>query len=130
MSPAEPAARDASLAGVVTVAAPVRRSAVARCPDDDRHPGCRRRQPIDEGRSGRRVALAGIGASAVLAALNVVVGLWSNSTSVVATGVEFAGDILAPAVVVLGMLVAARSADDDHPYGHGRVETIAAFVVA
>jgi cation diffusion facilitator family transporter len=87
------------------------------------------RQPIDEGRRGRRVALAGIGASAVLAVLNIVVGLWSNSTSVVATGVEFAGDILASAVVFLGMLVAARPADDDHPYGHGRVETLAAFVV-
>lgn len=87
------------------------------------------RQPVDEGRTGRRVALVGIGASAVLAVLNIIVGLWSNSTSVVATGVEFAGDVLASAVVYLGMLVAARPADQDHPYGHGRVETLAAFVV-
>jgi cation diffusion facilitator family transporter len=87
------------------------------------------RQPIDEGRSGRLVALSGIGASAVLAALNIVVGLRSHSMSVVATGVEFAGDILASAVVFLGMLAATRPADDEHPYGHGRIETLAAFVV-
>jgi cation diffusion facilitator family transporter len=73
--------------------------------------------------------LAGIGASAVLAALNIVVGLWSRSTSVVATGVEFAGDVLTSTVVFFGMLVAARPPDENHPYGHGRVETLAALVV-
>ena len=87
------------------------------------------RQPDNEARRGRRVALVGIGASAVLAVLNIVVGLWSNSTSVVATGAEFAGDVLVSAVVFLGMLVAAKPADEDHPYGHGRIETLAAFIV-
>jgi cation diffusion facilitator family transporter len=75
------------------------------------------------------VSLAGIAVSSLLAALNVVVGLLTHSTSVVATGVEFAGDVVASTVVFLGMLVATRPADANHPYGHGRVETIAAFVV-
>lgn len=87
------------------------------------------RQPDNGARRGRRVALVGIGASAVLAVLNIIVGLWSNSTSVVATGAEFAGDVLASAVVFLGMVVAAKPADEDHPYGHGRIETLAAFIV-
>lgn len=78
---------------------------------------------------GRRVALAGLAASAVLACLNIVVGLLTRSTSVVATGVEFAGDVLASAVVFLGMIVAAKPADENHPYGHGRVETLAALGV-
>ena len=47
----------------------------------------------------------------------------------VATGLEFAGDVLASTVVLLGMVVAVRPADDNHPYGHGRIETLAAFVV-
>jgi cation diffusion facilitator family transporter len=80
-------------------------------------------------RLGRRVALAGIGASALLATLNIVVGVLAHSTSVVATGIEFAGDVLASSVVWLGMLVAVKPADENHPYGHGRVETLAAFVV-
>lgn len=79
--------------------------------------------------SGRRVALAGIAASALLATTNLVAGAMSGSTSVVATGVEFAGDVLASSVVLFGMLAAAKPADDDHPYGHGRLETLAAFVV-
>jgi cation diffusion facilitator family transporter len=80
-------------------------------------------------RVGRRVAVAGIAASAMLATLNVAVGLHARSTSVVATGLEFAGDVLASTIVLLGISVAARPADRDHPYGHGRVETLAAFVV-
>ena len=77
--------------------------------------------------AGRRVALAGIAVSAVLATLSIVVGLWTNSTSVVATGVEFAGDVLASTVVLVGMLIAGKPADSNHPYGHGRVETLAAL---
>jgi cation diffusion facilitator family transporter len=80
-------------------------------------------------RTGRRVALAGIVASAVLATLNIAVGLLVRSTSVLATGVEFAGDVLASTVVLLGMIVAVKPADANHPYGHGRIETLAAFVV-
>jgi cation diffusion facilitator family transporter len=86
--------------------------------------------PSDHGaRSGRRVALAGIATSALLATLNIVVGILTNSTSVVATGVEFAGDVLASTVVLVGMIVAVKPADENHPYGHGRVETLAAFLV-
>lgn len=78
---------------------------------------------------GRRVALAGIAASALLAAMNITVGLVAGSTSVFATGIEFAGDVLASTVVLFGMIAAAKPADDNHPYGHGRLETLAAFVV-
>jgi len=86
--------------------------------------------PVErEARVGRMVALAGIGASALLATLNIVAGLMTGSTSVLATGVEFAGDVLASAVVLLGMIVAVRPADSNHPYGHGRIETLAAFTV-
>jgi len=86
--------------------------------------------PDSSARIGRRVAIAGIAASALLATMNIVVGIVTHSTSVFATGVEFAGDVLASTVVLIGMIVAVRPADDNHPYGHGRVETLAAFVVA
>lgn len=85
--------------------------------------------PRADVRTGQRVAVAGIVASACLAAVNLTVGVLARSTSVFATGVEFAGDVLASSVVLLGMVAAARPADDDHPYGHGRLETLAAFVV-
>jgi cation diffusion facilitator family transporter len=80
-------------------------------------------------RLGRRVAVAAIGASAILAVLNIVAGVLTESTSVFATGLEFAGDVLASTIVLLGMIVGGRPPDEDHPYGHGRVETLAGFTV-
>ena len=80
-------------------------------------------------RTARRVALAGAAISGLLACTNILVGFLAHSTSVVATGFEFAGDVLASSIVIIGMGVAARPADDNHPYGHGRFETLSAFAV-
>ena len=85
---------------------------------------------LDESyRTARRVTLAGIGVSVVLACGNIVVGLLTHSTSVLAIGFEFAGDVLASSIVLIGVSVAARPADDNHPYGHERFETLSAFAV-
>lgn len=80
-------------------------------------------------RAARRIALVGVAASALLAATSIIVGFLTNSTSVVAAGFEFVGDVLASSIVIVGMRVAARPADEEHPYGHGRFETLSAFVV-
>ncbi|NQW05084.1 MAG: cation transporter [Acidobacteria bacterium] len=80
-------------------------------------------------RTARRVARVGMAVSGLLACSNITIGVLAHSTSVVATGFEFAGDVLASSIVVIGMGVAARPADDDHPYGHGRFETLSAFAV-
>jgi len=86
--------------------------------------------PIDQSyRTARRVTLASIAVSSVLACSNIIVGFVAHSTSVVATGFELTGDVLASSIVLIGMGAAARPADDDHPYGHGRFETLSAFVV-
>lgn len=80
-------------------------------------------------RTGRVVAAVGVGVSAVLAAVNVAVGLAAGSSSVFAVGVEFLGDVLASAVVLAGMLVASKPPDVNHPYGHGRFELLAGLAV-
>lgn len=82
-----------------------------------------------DARLASRIALSGIAASALLAVLNTAGGIVSGSTSVLATGVEFAGDVFASSVVLFGTIAAARPADANHPYGHGRAETLAAIVV-
>lgn len=77
----------------------------------------------------RIVAAAGIVASLVLSVVNIIVGLQASSRSVLATGIEFAGDVLASSLVLVSVIVASKPADDQHPYGHGRVETLSAFVL-
>ncbi|HYO81156.1 MAG TPA: cation diffusion facilitator family transporter [Bryobacteraceae bacterium] len=79
--------------------------------------------------AGRRLAIISVLVSAALALANVTIGLLSRSTSVTAAGLEFAGDVLASLIVFLGMLAASRPADEDHPYGHGRFETLAGLLV-
>jgi cation diffusion facilitator family transporter len=78
---------------------------------------------------GRRVAAASIAASVVLSVLNIWVGYSAGSTSVVAAGIEFAGDVLASVFVLTGMILAAKPPDDEHPYGHGRIEILAGLTV-
>ncbi|MFN3323184.1 MAG: cation diffusion facilitator family transporter [Bryobacteraceae bacterium] len=73
---------------------------------------------------GRRVALISMFVSAALSAIKITVGYMAGSTAVVADGVESAGDVLASAIVLFGLTVAARPADEKHPYGHGRFETL------
>jgi len=80
-------------------------------------------------RLGQRVAGASILASCVLSAGNIWVGYAAGSTSVLAAGFEFLGDVLASILVLVGMILAAKPADADHPYGHGRIEILAGLSV-
>lgn len=80
-------------------------------------------------RTGRRIALLSIGASAGLAVLKIAVGLRANSTAVVSDGLESASDVLSSGIVLFGLYMAARPPDDEHPYGHGRLETLSALLV-
>ena len=78
---------------------------------------------------GQRVALAGMAVSGALAAIKITAGLMGHSTAVVADGLESTGDVFASGIVLLGLTLAAKPADWDHPYGHGRVETVTGLFV-
>ena len=80
-------------------------------------------------RTAARVALAGIAASAVLAALKTGVGLAAHSVATVSDGLESAADVVSSGLAYLGLRIAAKPADEDHPYGHGRFETLAGLAV-
>ena len=67
--------------------------------------------------------------SALLAAAKISIGLMASSTAVVSDGIESAGDVFASGLVLIGLIVAAKPPDADHPYGHGRVETLTALAV-
>lgn len=81
-------------------------------------------------RRAETVPLLGAAVSAVLAAVKIVAGILGHSYALVADGIESCGDIAGSLVVWAGLRYAAKPADDDHPYGHGRAETLAAAVSA
>lgn len=80
-------------------------------------------------RVGKWVALASMLASGLLAAAKILVGLMAGSTSVVADGMESAADVAASGMVLFGLTLAAKPPDADHPYGHGRFETLTGLAV-
>jgi cation diffusion facilitator family transporter len=78
---------------------------------------------------GQRVAIAGMLVSGVLAVIKIAAGMAGHSTAVVADGFESAADVLASGFVLFGLTIAARPADADHPYGHGRFETLTGLLI-
>jgi cation diffusion facilitator family transporter len=78
---------------------------------------------------GQRVAIAGMVVSGSLAIVKIVAGVSGHSTAVVADGLESAGDVFASGFVLLGLTLAARPADENHPYGHGRAETLTGLLI-
>ncbi len=79
--------------------------------------------------TGQRVAVAGMVVSGALAVIKIAAGLIGHSTAVVADGFESASDVFASGFVLLGLTLAAKPADENHPYGHGRVETLTGLII-
>jgi cation diffusion facilitator family transporter len=78
---------------------------------------------------GRRIALVSMSAGALLATAKIWVGLNAGSTSVVSDGLEAVGDVLSSGMVYAGLWLASKPPDYEHPYGHGRYETLAGLAI-
>ncbi len=66
----------------------------------------------------------------VLAAAKLTAGILGNSYALIADAVESLADVFSSIVVWRGVVVAAEPADENHPYGHGKAEPIAAAIVS
>jgi cation diffusion facilitator family transporter len=77
-----------------------------------------------------RTTFLGLGVNAVLATIKLLAGIFGHSHALVADAIESFADVLSSLVVWRGVIVAAEPEDEDHPYGHGKAEPIAAAVVS
>lgn len=77
-----------------------------------------------------RVTQIGAGADAFLTLAKLVIGFLGNSAALVAEGLHSAADLLFDLVVIVGMHMARKEADADHPYGHGKYESLATLILA
>lgn len=77
----------------------------------------------------RRAALASIAISVTLASVKIAVGMAAHSVALVSDGFESAADILMSGLVLFGLWIAAKPADDEHPYGHGRFEILTGLAI-
>ena len=65
----------------------------------------------------------------VLAGFKFVAGFVAHSGAMISDAVHSASDVLATFIVILGVKLAGRDADRDHPYGHERLECVAALIL-
>ncbi|MGM9923734.1 MAG: cation diffusion facilitator family transporter [Bacillus sp. (in: firmicutes)] len=75
-------------------------------------------------------AMIGIVGNIALAILKGVVGIFANSKALIADAAHSASDVVGSLAVFVGLRAAKQPPDEDHPYGHGKAESIAAIIVA
>lgn len=77
-----------------------------------------------------RVSLATIVVNILLAAGKFLAGFWGHSAAMISDAVHSASDILSTVIVMIGIKMSGKKSDTDHPYGHERMECVAAIVLA
>ncbi|RKY83131.1 cation transporter, partial [candidate division KSB1 bacterium] len=81
-------------------------------------------------REGQRAATIGIILNFILASGKIFFGIIGKSSALITDGIHSASDIITSFAVFLGMKIAKKPPDKEHPYGHGKAENIAAKTVA
>lgn len=77
--------------------------------------------------SGRWIFLT-IFFNAILAGVKGIVGVFGNSSALIADAIESLADVFSSIMVYAGFRYAQKPPDEDHPYGHGRIESITTFI--
>lgn len=75
----------------------------------------------------RSAALSSVVAAIGLTAFKIVVGVFTNSLGILAEAAHSALDLAAAAMTFFAVRVADKPADKEHPFGHGKVESISAL---
>ena len=68
--------------------------------------------------------------NALLAVFKLLAGIFAHSAAMLSDAVHTLSDLLSTVIVMLGIRLAGKAADDDHPYGHERLECVAAIVLS
>ncbi len=77
-----------------------------------------------------KVSIISIVINLILTALKLILGLIGNSVSLISDAVHSASDVLTTFIVIIGIKMSSKDADDDHPYGHEKIESIAELLLA
>lgn len=73
----------------------------------------------------RTAAIIAIAGNAVLAALKIITGAAANSAALIGDGIDSSADVLISTITLIVARIISKPADAEHPYGHGRAETVA-----
>lgn len=77
-----------------------------------------------------KVSSVSIVANIVLSVFKLVAGVYAHSGAMISDAVHSASDVFSTIVVIIGIRISGRKSDKEHPYGHERMECVAAIVLA
>lgn len=80
--------------------------------------------------AGLRISGVALAINLLLAVAKIVAGVFGNSYALIADGIESSADIFSSFIVWTGLRIAVKPADANHPFGHGKAESIAALLVS
>ena len=81
-------------------------------------------------RQAESAAMLGIIVNIILVVLKLAAGWLGNSKALIADAVHSGSDVVGSFAVYIGLKAAKQPPDEEHPYGHGKAESIAAIIVA
>lgn len=79
---------------------------------------------------GLLASVTGIVCNILLSVLKIVVGFLFSAVSIIADGLNNLADMGSSVVNLIGFRLSSKPADRDHPFGHGRMEYMSAFIVS
>lgn len=77
-----------------------------------------------------RVTIVNASVNTLLALFKIIVGYFGHSQALIADGVHSFSDLITDALVLVGARMGEQLPDKEHPYGHRRIETIAAIIIS
>jgi cation diffusion facilitator family transporter len=87
-------------------------------------------EPLDARyRDIRKVTLIGSVIDLLLGVVKIIVGVGASSQALIADGIHSLSDLATDFLVLFAAKHSHRQADDEHPYGHGRIETVATVIL-
>jgi cation diffusion facilitator family transporter len=78
----------------------------------------------------RTASLTALAGNTILAALKIGLGLYAGSLAVTGDGIDSSIDVLIAVMTLIVGRVISRPADKEHPWGHGRAETVATAILS
>ncbi|MBQ7064056.1 MAG: cation transporter [Firmicutes bacterium] len=77
-----------------------------------------------------RTSLIGVMANLALSGFKAMVGILSHSIAIIMDAVNNLSDALSSVITIIGTKLSGKAPDREHPFGHGRIEYLSAFLIA
>lgn len=77
-----------------------------------------------------RTSIISIVLNIVLVGFKALVGFFANSIAIISDAINNLSDVISSIIAIAGTKFAAKKPDKEHPYGHGRIEYIASFIIS